>query len=95
MKYQEILLFKTLLYRSENKKLAEMRDLLLPKLMSGKLDYRLRSKTMAVKVFYESDVEVATLEWLVELGYEVAFGPDIASDGLRPEKKCVCRSNFN
>jgi type I restriction enzyme R subunit len=41
---------------------------------------------MAVKVFYESDVEVATLEWLVELGYEVAFGPDIASDGLRPER---------
>jgi|BioPla2DNA2_1021312.scaffolds.fasta_scaffold52397_1 type I restriction enzyme S subunit len=39
-KFNEIsrnIIIKTLLYRSENKKLAEMRDLLLPKLMSGEI----------------------------------------------------------
>lgn len=41
---------------------------------------------MAVKVYFESDLEQAALEWLQELGYEVVFGPDIAFDGLRPER---------
>ncbi|MDX9691125.1 MAG: type I restriction endonuclease subunit R [Acholeplasmataceae bacterium] len=32
---------------------------------------------MAVKVFNESEVEQSALEWLEELGYEIAFGPDL------------------
>lgn len=31
-------------------------------------------------------MENATLEWLKELGYSVAFGPDIAFDGVAPER---------
>lgn len=41
---------------------------------------------MAVKVFYESDVEVATLEWFQELGYQTEFGPNIAPEGPYPER---------
>ncbi len=37
--------------------------------------------------FTESDLEVATLEWLEELGYAVAYGPDIAVDGESPERR--------
>jgi type I restriction enzyme, R subunit len=37
--------------------------------------------------YTESDLENATLEWLNELGYSVAFGPDIASDGESSERK--------
>lgn len=41
---------------------------------------------MASKLFYESYVEEAALEWLTEQGYEAAFGPDITGDGLRSER---------
>jgi len=36
--------------------------------------------------FTESDLENATLEWLEELGFNVAFGPDIAFDGEQAER---------
>ncbi len=36
--------------------------------------------------FTESDLEIATLEWLEELGYSVVFGPSIAPDGEAPER---------
>ena len=36
--------------------------------------------------FTESEVEDATLEWLEELGYAKAFGPDLACDGGYPER---------
>ena len=34
----------------------------------------------------ESTVELAALEYLRQLGYATKFGPDIASDGTRPER---------
>jgi len=37
--------------------------------------------------YTESDLEQATLDWLRELGYSVAWGPDIAPDGEKPERK--------
>lgn len=37
--------------------------------------------------YTESDLEKAVLEWLEELGYSIAFGPDIASDGESPERQ--------
>ncbi len=37
--------------------------------------------------FIESDIEEATLEWLEELGYAIAFGPNLAPDGESPERK--------
>ncbi len=37
--------------------------------------------------YTESDLENATLEWLEELGYSVAFGPNIAFDGETPERE--------
>ncbi len=37
--------------------------------------------------FTESDLEVATLEWLEELGYSIAFGPNLAPDGESPERE--------
>jgi type I restriction enzyme R subunit len=37
--------------------------------------------------FAESELlEKAVLEWFKELGYEVAYGPDISPGGLRPER---------
>lgn len=36
--------------------------------------------------FTESTVEQATLDWLFELEYSIKFGPDIAVDGLNPER---------
>ena len=36
--------------------------------------------------YTEDNLESATLEWLKELGYSVAFGPDIAFDGESPER---------
>jgi type I restriction enzyme R subunit len=39
-------------------------------------------------MYIESDLEEAILEWFAEdLGYSVAFGPDIACDGEKPERK--------
>lgn len=32
-------------------------------------------------------VEVELLVWFEDLGYEAAFGPDIADDGAAPERK--------
>ncbi len=37
--------------------------------------------------YTESDLEKAVLEWLEELGYSIAFGPDIAPDGESPERQ--------
>ncbi len=39
------------------------------------------------KKYTESDLENATLEWLEEIGYSVAFGPNLAPDGETPERK--------
>ena len=37
--------------------------------------------------FTESELEEAVLEWLKELKYDYALGPDIAPEGERPERK--------
>jgi type I restriction enzyme R subunit len=37
--------------------------------------------------FCESQLEVATLEWFEELGYESVYGPEIACDGEYPERE--------
>ena len=37
--------------------------------------------------FYESTVEEASLAWLDDLGYQIAFGPDLACDGKHPERQ--------
>jgi len=42
---------------------------------------------MASKIYHESELEIAALEWLEELGYETAFGPDIGPDGEYSERK--------
>jgi type I restriction enzyme R subunit len=34
----------------------------------------------------ESTLEDTSLSWLKDLGYEVLFGPDMAFDGLFPER---------
>jgi type I restriction enzyme R subunit len=39
-----------------------------------------------MKKFFESEVEEAALEWLEGIGYQIAFGPDIAHDGEHPER---------
>jgi type I restriction enzyme R subunit len=39
------------------------------------------------KAFVESEVETIVLDILKELGYEAKFGPDIAPDGLYPERQ--------
>ncbi|MFZ0662409.1 MAG: type I restriction endonuclease subunit R [Acidobacteriaceae bacterium] len=36
---------------------------------------------------HESDVEQEMLGWFEDLGYEVIFGPELAPDGERPERK--------
>src|SRR5512147_967956 len=36
--------------------------------------------------FTESTIEQAAIDWLKELGYDYAFGPEIAFDGERPER---------
>jgi len=36
--------------------------------------------------FTESIIEQATIDWLKDLGYAYAFGPEIAFDGERPER---------
>lgn len=35
----------------------------------------------------EDNIEQITLEWLEDLGYEIAYGPDIAFDGSSPERE--------
>ena len=42
---------------------------------------------MSKNKFFESEVEEATLEWLEGIGYQIAFGPDIAHDGEKPERE--------
>lgn len=34
----------------------------------------------------ESEVELAALEWLQDVGYALAWGPDLAPDGIAPER---------
>jgi type I restriction enzyme R subunit len=41
---------------------------------------------MMSKIMAESEVEEAVLEILKELGYSMAFGPEIAVDGTAPER---------
>lgn len=36
--------------------------------------------------FNEEELEQATMEWLREIGYETAYGPDIGPDGSAPER---------
>lgn len=38
-------------------------------------------------VITESEVEQAVLEILLEMGFDLIYGPDIAPDGIRPERK--------
>lgn len=40
-----------------------------------------------VSAYAESTAEEAALEWLGELGFAVAHGPDLAPDGASPERK--------
>jgi len=42
---------------------------------------------MPTNKFTESDLEEAALEWLEELGYSIAFGPNIAPDGEAMERR--------
>ena len=42
---------------------------------------------MVSSIYHESELEIATLEWLKELGYETTFGPDIGPDGGHSERK--------
>ncbi|MBU0996913.1 MAG: type I restriction endonuclease subunit R [Firmicutes bacterium] len=42
---------------------------------------------MGVKVFFESGVEEATLEWFQELDYQIEFSPNIAPDGSYPQRE--------
>ena len=35
---------------------------------------------------HESDIEEAALHWFEELGYSVAYGPDLLPDGLFQER---------
>lgn len=37
--------------------------------------------------YTESELELATLEWLEGLGYKLVFGPDVSPDGEKPERK--------
>ncbi|MEW6404856.1 MAG: type I restriction endonuclease subunit R, partial [Chloroflexota bacterium] len=37
--------------------------------------------------FTESTIEQATIDWLKSLGYDYAFGPDLAFDGPAPERE--------
>lgn len=37
--------------------------------------------------YNESTLEQATLDWLKDLGYEIGFGPDLAFDGVKPERE--------
>src|SRR5690349_2510064 len=39
-----------------------------------------------MNVFNEATVEDAALDYLRELGYETAFGPNLAADGTHPER---------
>jgi len=41
---------------------------------------------MMTSMICESDAEEAVLEILTELGYKTIYGPDIAPDGVRPER---------
>lgn len=41
---------------------------------------------MAQVKMHESDVEEAALHWLEDLGYSVAYGPDLLPDGLFHER---------
>lgn len=36
--------------------------------------------------FTESTIEQTALDWLEGLGYQIAFGPDLAFDGNTPER---------
>ncbi len=42
------------------------------------------------KNFYESHLEEAALEWFEEIGYSIAFGPDLAPEGDYPERANYC-----
>ena len=75
---------------SENQTLAELRDTLLPKLISGEI--RVKDAEQKVEAalwsgkFTEDHVEQACLDWLEALDYCVLHGPDISPDGDAPER---------
>ena len=37
--------------------------------------------------FTESEIEQCTLDWFASLKYQIAFGPDLAFDGIKPERE--------
>ncbi len=37
--------------------------------------------------FIEASIEQATIDWFDSLDYQLAFGPDLAIDGRKPERK--------
>src|SRR5680860_769868 len=43
--------------------------------------------------YNESTLELATLDWLKELGYEIGFGPDMAYDGINSEREA--KANYS
>lgn len=43
--------------------------------------------------YNESTLELATLDWLKELDYEIGFGPDMAFDGIKPEREA--KANYS
>ena len=40
-----------------------------------------------MSAFNEATIEDAALEYLGELGYTTAFGPNLAPDGLSPDRR--------
>jgi type I restriction enzyme, R subunit len=44
--------------------------------------------------FTESVIEQAAIDWLKDLGYTYAFGPEIALDGESPECSDYCQEAF-
>jgi hypothetical protein len=34
----------------------------------------------------ESTIELVSIDWIQELGYQIAFGPGLALDGCAPER---------
>src|SRR5699024_10544233 len=51
-----------------------------------RLNYLIIWRWMKMSQFLEADLEEAALDWLSELDYEIVYGPDVASDGVYPER---------
>jgi type I restriction enzyme R subunit len=63
-------------------KLGEVRDALLPRLISGKLRIpeaeELAQEAIHMSILLEDHLEQAMLQWLAGLGWDIAHGPDIS-----------------